>query len=134
MNKLVATTLEGKFHAFDLRTLNVEQGYAQLNDAAFKATIWGVKHVPQNRDIFMLQGGTGAINLYKYHYPNERQIKDSEGRPRGVAGTVELLNSRDICQQPVNGFDWNKEKLGLGVLCGLDQTLKVIIATKLNLY
>ena len=97
MNKLVATTLEGRFHPFDLRTLHTEAGYAELKDSAFKATVWGVKHLPQNRDIFALQGGNGAINLYKYHYPTERSIKDSEGRQRGVAGTVELLNSRDFC-------------------------------------
>lgn len=37
MNKLVATTLEGKFHVFDLRTLHPESGYAELKDSAFKA-------------------------------------------------------------------------------------------------
>jgi hypothetical protein len=45
-----------------------------------------------------------------------------------------MLNQKDICQQPISSFDWNREKLGLGVLCGLDQTVKVIITTKLNLY
>lgn len=80
MNKLVCTTLESKFHVFDLRTLNPESGFAELKDTAFKSTIWGVKHLPQNRDIFALQGGNGALNLYKYHYPAERAIKDSEGR------------------------------------------------------
>lgn len=49
-------------------------------------------------------------------------------------GKLELLNQRDICQQPVSAFDWNKDKLGLGVLCGLDQTVKILITTKLNLY
>ena len=46
MNKLVATTLEGKYHIFDLRTLHPESGYAELKESAFKATIWGVKHMP----------------------------------------------------------------------------------------
>lgn len=30
MNKLVATTLEGKFHVFDLRTQNPTKGFAQV--------------------------------------------------------------------------------------------------------
>jgi hypothetical protein len=30
MNKLVASTLEGKFHVFDLRTLNPTSGYTYL--------------------------------------------------------------------------------------------------------
>ncbi len=46
MNKLVATTLESRFHVFDLRTLHPETGYAELKESAFKATIWGVKHLP----------------------------------------------------------------------------------------
>ena len=32
MNKLVATTLESKYHVFDLRTLNPEHGYAGYTD------------------------------------------------------------------------------------------------------
>ncbi len=47
MNKLVATTLEGNFHAFDLRTLHHESGYANLKETLTKgSTIWGVKHLP----------------------------------------------------------------------------------------
>ena len=38
----------------------------------------------------MLQGGNGAVNLYKYNYPTERQLKDSEGRMRGIIG-INLL-------------------------------------------
>lgn len=30
MNKLVATTLEGKFHVFDVRTQNPAKGFAQV--------------------------------------------------------------------------------------------------------
>lgn len=68
----------------------------------------------------MLQGGNGGVNLYKYHYPNERSIKDSEGRMRGITGSVELLNSKDICTQPICSFDWHKEKQGLAVICAFD--------------
>ena len=53
MNKLVATTLEGKFVVFDLRTLHHEFGYANLTEKAQPSTIWGVKHLPQNREIFL---------------------------------------------------------------------------------
>ena len=101
---------------------------------AAKATIWGAKHLPQNRDIFATLGGNGAVSLYRYNYPSQRTLKDPEGNERGVIGKLELLNQRDICQQPVSAFDWNKDKLGLGVLCGLDQTVKILITTKLNLY
>lgn len=49
-------------------------------------------------------------------------------------GRVEKLNQKDVCQQCISSFDWNRDKMGLGVLCGLDQTVKVMIATKLALY
>lgn len=32
MNKLVASTLEGKFYIFDLRTLNATTGYSYLQE------------------------------------------------------------------------------------------------------
>lgn len=134
MNKLVATTLEGKFHVFDLRTFNAESGYATLCEGNLKSTLWGVKHLPQNRELFLIQGGSGACNLYRYKYPAQRTVKDSLGKDKGVIGSVELLNEKELAQQPVSGYDWNKEKEGLGVLCGLDQSCRVVIFTKLNLY
>lgn len=33
MNKLVATTLEGKFHVFDVRTQNPSKGFAQVSSS-----------------------------------------------------------------------------------------------------
>ena len=32
MNKLVATTLESKFHVFDVRTLHPQKGFASLSE------------------------------------------------------------------------------------------------------
>jgi WD repeat-containing protein 92 len=74
------------------------------------------------------------LNLYKYFYPSQRSVKDGDGNERGVMGRTEKLNQKDICQQCISSFDWNKDKLGLSVLCGLDQTVRVMIVTKLNLY
>jgi hypothetical protein len=41
-------------------------------------------------------GGNGAINIYKYHYPANRMLKDTDGIPMGVTGKVELLNDKVI--------------------------------------
>lgn len=46
MNKLIATTLEGKFNIFDLRTNHHEEGYAHLSNKGNKGTIWGLRHCP----------------------------------------------------------------------------------------
>uniref|UniRef100_A0A4W3JZN2 Dynein axonemal assembly factor 10 n=1 Tax=Callorhinchus milii TaxID=7868 RepID=A0A4W3JZN2_CALMI len=65
MNKLVATTLEGKFHVFDMRTQHPTKGFASVVEKAYKSTIWQVRHLPQNRDIFMTAGGAGNLHLWK---------------------------------------------------------------------
>ncbi len=134
MNKLVVATLESKFHVFDMKTYHPEKGYTGLGEMAHKSTIWGARHLPQNRDIFTTMGGNGVLNLYKYHYPSNRSLKDANDVPVGVIGKVELLNEKILAQQPIVGLDWNSEKLGLGVLVALDQQCKVVICTKLNLY
>ena len=134
MNKLVVTTLESKFHVFDMKTYHPEKGYSDLAELAHKSTIWGVRHLPQNRDLFTTLGGNGALNIYKYHYPSNRVIQDLEGIDQGVCGKVELLNEKTVAAQPIVGLDWNSDKLGLACTVSLDQKCSVVIATKLNLY
>lgn len=134
MNKLVVTTLESKFRLFDMRTHHPETGFAHLTERAHKSTVWLVRHLPQNRDLFATLGGNGGINLYKYNYPMSRTSKDEKGVVSGVVGSVELLNARVLAPQPFVAFDWCAEKEGLAAATCLDQTLRVFIVTKLNKY
>lgn len=120
MNKLVVATLESKFHVFDMKTYHPQQGYTGLSEMAHKSTIWGVRHIPQNRDLFTTLGGNGALNLWKYHYPPNRSVKDQNELPIGVVGKVELLNEKVLAQQPIVSVDWNVDKLGLACSCSLD--------------
>ncbi|KAG5192628.1 WD40-repeat-containing domain protein [Tribonema minus] len=134
MNKLAVTTLESKFRIFDLRTQHPTDGFSCLTERAHKSTIWLAKHLPQNRDLFMTAGGNGGFNLYKYRYPNNRVTQHKDGHPMGVAGSVELLNSRVISTQPIVSFDWSPDKAGLCCLASLDQSLRIFIVTKLDKY
>ena len=43
---MVVTTLESKFHVFDLKTYHPEQGYAGVDEMEHKSTIWGIRHLP----------------------------------------------------------------------------------------
>lgn len=70
--------------------------------------------------MFSTLGGNGHLNIYKYHYPTNRVIKDQDGIDIGVPGRVELLNEKQIAQQPIVGLDWNPDKLGLACTCSLD--------------
>ncbi|XP_072491474.1 dynein axonemal assembly factor 10 [Notamacropus eugenii] len=132
MNKLVATSLEGKFHVFDMRTQHPTKGFASVSEKAHKSTVWQVRHLPQNREIFMTAGGAGALHLWKYEYPAHRSKKDSEGVEMGVAGSVSLLQNVTLSTQPISSLDWSPDKRGLCVCSAFDQTVRVLIVTKLN--
>ncbi|XP_040906428.1 WD repeat-containing protein 92 [Toxotes jaculatrix] len=133
MNKLVATSLEGKFHVFDMRTQHPTKGFASVSEKANKSTIWQVRHLPQNRDIFMTAGGAGNLHLWKYEYPAQRSKKDSNDVDVGVAGTVNLLQNVTLSTQPIASLDWSPDKQGLCVCSGFDQSVRVLIVTKLNM-
>jgi len=133
MNKLVVTTLESRFRLYDLRTHHPVHGYSFLSQAAHESTVWAARHLPQNRDIFMTTGGNGSLELWRYSYPAQRKIKEKDGHEKGVLGQVQLLQKKTFSTQPVASFDWNSEKEGLAVMGLLDQTVRVLICTKLNL-
>lgn len=67
------------------------------------------------------------------NYPSCRVKKDTDsGLDMGVAGTVELLQNMNLATQPLSSFDWCPDKLGLAICTGFDQTVRMIIVTKLN--
>ncbi|CAG7823816.1 unnamed protein product [Allacma fusca] len=134
MNKLLVTTLESTFHVIDCRTLHKTKGFACLTEKAHKSTIWMGRHLPQNRDLFMTTGGAGSLCLWKYNYPDLRVKQDTKGESYGVAGTVDLLQNTTISTQPLSAFDWCPEKQGLAICTSFDQTLRLIIVTKLNTF
>eukprot|EP01117_Protostelium_nocturnum_P012616 TRINITY_DN4643_c0_g1_i1.p1 TRINITY_DN4643_c0_g1~~TRINITY_DN4643_c0_g1_i1.p1 ORF type:complete len:369 (+),score=104.39 TRINITY_DN4643_c0_g1_i1:35-1108(+) len=133
MNKLVVTTLGATFRVYDMRTRGESSDtFAHVQHSAHESTIWNVKHLPQNREVWATTGGDGKINLWKYEYPAQRKIKTKEGKEEGVAGTVRSLTSLEISTQPVLAFDWNQDKEGLFVTSALDQSVKVGAVTRLS--
>lgn len=133
MNKLIVSSLEGRVRVYDLRTLHSQLGYAYVEERVSSGTIWCSRALPQNREVFM-SGGAGELTLCKYSYPPERSLKDPQtGESKGVAGTVEELNKAKIGDQPVNSLDWNRNREGLLACAAFDQTLRVLLVTKLSL-
>ncbi|KAF0309350.1 WD repeat-containing protein 92 [Amphibalanus amphitrite] len=133
MNKIVATTLESGVLVFDGRTQHPERGLTCLRERAHKSTVWCVRHLPQNRDIFMTCGGSGSLNLWQYTYPAKRRDRDAGG-DFGVMGTLTQLQSGIVSSQPVSALDWSPDKRGLCACIAFDQTVRVLIVTKLQLY
>lgn len=60
--------------------------------------------------------------------------KDGDGIPIGVVGELSLLQNSTLSSQPITSLDWCKDKIGLSVCSAFDQTLRVLITTKLHLY
>ena len=133
MNKLLATCLEGRLHLWDLRTFHSKQGFSGLSYTAAKGqTLWNGQFLPQNREVFVTLGGSGSLGLYNYKYPEKRVKKLDDDTNVGVVGTVEKLQETTIGDQPISGFDWHRDKTGLGVCTGFDQKIRLVIVTKLN--
>jgi hypothetical protein len=78
-------SLGGKQIAFILSTSWIDrpinplvQGFSSVTERVTAgSTVWGVSHLPQNREVFMVSSGDGTLHLYKYHYPDQRRIKVS---------------------------------------------------------
>ncbi|XP_034656596.1 WD repeat-containing protein 92 [Drosophila subobscura] len=145
MNKLVVTTLEGGLLIYDMRYQHPTKGFSYVEErnagrgvgtngviSGPKATVWVARHLPQNRDIFLTGGGTGSIRLWQYEYPDKRVVEDADGNKTGVAGTLHMVSASTLSSQPVHCFDWHPDKLGLAVCGAFDQSVRVLITTKLN--
>jgi|Transcript_49798 WD40 repeat protein len=131
MNKLVLTTLEGRIRVYDMRTFHPTIGYSHLEERMHPGTVWTCATLPQNRDVFM-SCANGELALHKYIYPAQRSVQDHDGVKKGVPGKIETLNKVSLSTQPICSFDWNKSRIGLACLALFDQTLRVIITTKLD--
>lgn len=66
------------------------------------------------------------------NYPESRVKKDKDGNEMGVPGSLQLLQNVGMSTQPISSYDWSPDKLGLAVCTAFDQTLRVIVVTKLN--
>ncbi|KAJ3221887.1 hypothetical protein HK099_002993 [Clydaea vesicula] len=129
MNKLVATCLESNFNVYDLRTYHPKKKFPAVNQKAKdNTTIWTVRHLPQNRDIFITSGGgPGGGN-----YPPQRTVKSEDDNLEGVPGTLQAIQTVNAAEQPVSSFDWSPDKQGLCVFSAFDQQVRVGIVTKLS--
>ncbi|BDA48861.1 WD repeat-containing protein 92 [Coccomyxa sp. Obi] len=137
MNKLLTAGLDGRYCVYDARTQHPQQarhdfGFAGVSGRLARgATLWAAAPLPQNRDLWAAATGDGSLHLYRYHYPDQRSMKDSQGREYGVAGTVEELAQASLSTQPLSAFDWCPERAGLFCCGALDQVLRVGLVTGL---
>lgn len=131
LNKMAATTLDSKIYLFDLKNLE-KNNYLRCNKLIGEVnntTIWGIKFLPQNRNIFISMDGNGSLNIYKYNnndfFFNELDTNQIENQ------SLTLLSHNLICSQPIIGFDLHIAKFGLFCLVAFDRTVKICSADNL---
>jgi len=134
MNKLVAATLEGQMHAFDLRTFNAESGYASVKHSVNTSTLWNVRHSPHDREKWVACSGDGGLSLYRYSYPASRTKKGKDGGEEGVMGSIVEIGKSKVSDMPIVNFDWCADKNGLGAFIALDQTLRLLVVPNFQTY
>lgn len=64
----------------------------------------------------------------------KRSESDADGNDVGIIGSVSLLQNVNLSSQPISSLDWSPDKIGLAVCTSFDQTIRVLITTKLNLF
>ena len=66
------------------------------------------------------------------NYPEKRAVTQPDETQMGVAGNLTLLQNIGLSSQPASAFDWSPDKAGLACTSAFDQTVRVLITTKLN--
>ncbi len=74
---------------------------------------------------------SAKINIFS-NYPEQRVMTHTDKTPIGVAGSLTLLQNIGLSTQPASAFDWSPDKTGLACTSAFDQTVRVLITTKLN--
>ena len=136
MNKFVVTCLESHSKVFDARTFNRKRGgfsSSVVTEVTENGpTIWGVKHSPFNRELSIFLGGDGTLSMHKYTYPKQRRLQLNEKECIGNVGQTHLLVESKVSTQPINAFDWNKDKEGLALCSSFDSRIRLLFITGMN--
>ncbi|XP_067831048.1 dynein axonemal assembly factor 10-like isoform X3 [Heptranchias perlo] len=128
LNKLVATTLEGRIHVFNMQKFHTNKGFTCQSEKPYKFTAWTVRHLPQNRNIFVTSGGAGCLHLWKHsESPTLLERTDHEREDKESTGATSLLNSISLSSQPIGSLDWNADKQGLCISASFDHNVHILI-------
>lgn len=69
---------------------------------------------------------------FSSEYPDKRFKVAADGHKQGIAGQLQMIQATTISTQPVSCFDWSPDRCGLAVCGAFDQTVRVLVTTKLN--
>ncbi|KAF9160659.1 hypothetical protein BGX21_010180 [Mortierella sp. AD011] len=112
---LVATTLEGALHSFDLINGQFATADKMTEDmvtvqSGDDSTLWQARHIPQRPDILAVTDGGGNIHMYQHGKENKPMVS---------------LVSHKMATQGILSLEFNEDLEGLFVGSDLDNTLRV---------
>ena len=115
-------------------TSDVKERYTQwTGNVESNHTIWGGRFLHQNKDVLVTISGSGSVALWKYnHFETIHNKTNKEDNPQGKSGKLEKVLDCQIAEQPISGFDWSPDKLGLAVATAFDQKVRLLAFTQLN--
>uniref|UniRef100_UPI00398F7B2B dynein axonemal assembly factor 10-like isoform X1 n=1 Tax=Pristiophorus japonicus TaxID=55135 RepID=UPI00398F7B2B len=125
LNKLVATTLEGRVHVFNMQKYDTNTCFSCWSEKPYKFTAWTVRHLRQNRNIFVTSGGAGCLHLWK-HNESSTLLERTDHEREGKDSTTALLNSISLSSQPIGNLDWNPDKQGLCISASFDRSVHIL--------
>lgn len=135
---VVASTANGDLHVRSLTdtvgdfACGAEKAGTWQRKTGHDSTVWRVSHLPQNHEIFMTAGGDGSLSLWRHNSNKNSDDEDSEMVTAGAKKRISLLSTTSISKEGICGFAWHPDKSGLSLACAFDQTLNIVIVTKLH--
>jgi len=106
-SRVVATTVDGKAHVFSLTNPSAPHSIPVHDD-----TVWCVRHVPQDQSLFGTAAGDGSVSVWRH------------GESR--------IATTSVSERPVLSMDWCPDRMGLCVVCTLDQSIRLLQFTNLG--
>ena len=82
--------------------------------------------------IVYILGGDGTLSMHKYTYPKQRRLQLNEKECIDNVGQTHLLVESKVSTQPINAFDWNKDKEGLALCSSFDSRIRLLFITGMN--
>ncbi|XP_031635352.1 WD repeat-containing protein 92-like [Contarinia nasturtii] len=138
LRKLVACTTFGGIHAyyfdecdapvpmyaFAKDTISCETNAISDNiRGKTNPTIWCVRHLPQNRDIFATCSSSGMLKVWQS--PKESCNFETN--------SLKVMCKLSLGNKLINCFDWSPDRTGLGVCSSFDKKIRVIASVNMPL-
>jgi len=128
---LVASTVQGGLHLWDLATKHPIHGYCRTDAKLEKSCVWRALPCPQADNVLATALQSGALQLATYQRPDTRSMESADGHVMGVPGELTLAANSQLTDKPVTSLSWSPDKAGLLAATSFDQNIRICLATNL---